>query len=133
VHLFHGKARFQVQGGYGWGVDVLGNGRERLIGKHGIIATGSNPRALAGGEFDEETILSNDGALSLPKVPKKLGVVGAGVIGLELGSVWRRLGAEVSILEGMPDFLAAVDRDSGKEAYKLLTKQGLDISLGAQV
>ena len=133
VNYFNGKAAFKSKVDNGWAITVEGNDSEELIAKHVIIATGSSPRALPGVEFDEETILSNDGALSLPKVPKKLGVVGAGVIGLELGSVWRRLGAKVSILEGMPDFLATVDRDAAKEAYKLLTKQGLDISLGAKV
>lgn len=133
VNYFHGKASFKAKVDNGWAITVQGKEDAELIAKHVVIATGSNPRALPGLDFDEETILSNDGALSLPKVPKKLGVIGAGVIGLELGSVWRRLGAEVTILEGMTDFLAAADRDVAKEALKLLTKQGLKIELGAKV
>jgi len=133
VSYFHGKASFKAKVDNGWAVEVDGPDAEELIAKHVIIATGSAPRALPGLEFDEETILSNDGALRLNKVPKKLGVIGAGVIGLELGSVWRRLGAQVTILEGLPDFLAAADRDVAKEAQKLLTKQGLALELGAKV
>ncbi len=133
VSYFNGTASFKSKVDNGWAITVSGNDNAELIAKHVVIATGSKPRALPGVEFDEETILSNDGALRLPKVPKKLGVVGSGVIGLELGSVWRRLGAQVTILEGMPEFLAAVDKDVAKEAHKLLTKQGLDIHLGAKV
>ncbi len=77
--------------------------------QHVIIATGSLPRPLPMAEFDNELILDNEGALALTEVPRKLGVVGAGVIGLEMGSVWRRLGAEVTVLEALPSFLAAVD------------------------
>jgi dihydrolipoamide dehydrogenase len=98
-----------------------------------IIATGSNARALPGAAFDEKLILSNDGALRIGDVPKKLGVIGAGVIGLEMGSVWRRLGAEVTVLEGLPTFLGAVDEQIAKEAAKLFKKQGLNISLGVKV
>lgn len=133
VNYFHGKAAFKAKVDNGWAIDVTGADNESLVAKHVIVATGSSPRALPGVEFDEEVILSNDGALSLPKVPKKLGVIGAGVIGLELGSVWRRLGSKVTILEGLPDFLSAVDRDVAKEAHKLFTKQGLEIHLGAKV
>src|SRR5690625_1012162 len=133
VNYFHGKAAFKAKVDNGWAIDVTGADNESLVAKHVIVATGSSPRALPGVEFDEEVILSNDGALSLPKVPKKLGVIGAGVIGLELGSVWRRLGSKVTILEGLPDFLSAVERDVAKEAHKLFTKQGLEIHLGAKV
>jgi dihydrolipoamide dehydrogenase len=77
--------------------------------------------------------LSNDGALRIPAVPKKLGVIGAGVIGLELGSVWRRLGSEVTILEAMPDFLAVADQQVAKEAQKAFTKQGLVIQTGVKI
>src|SRR5690606_8799620 len=96
---------------------------EDLVAKHVIIATGSSPRELPGLPFDETQILSNDGALRIPAVPKKLGVIGAGVIGLELGSVWRRLGAEVTILEAMPDFLAVADQQVAKEALKVLRSE----------
>jgi dihydrolipoamide dehydrogenase len=88
---------------------------------------------LPGAEFDEERVLSNDGALRIPAVPKKLGVIGSGVIGLEMGSVWRRLGAEVTVLEALPAFLGAVDEAVAKEAWKLFKKQGLKIELGVKI
>jgi dihydrolipoamide dehydrogenase len=78
-------------------------------------------------------ILSNDGALNISKVPKKLALIGSGVIGLEMGSVWRRLGSEVTILEGLPTFLGAVDEQIAREAHKAFTKQGLKIELGVKV
>src|SRR5246127_5664390 len=95
VTFFHGRASFvkAVDGGYE--LKVAGAAEESIIGKHIIVATGSNARALPGAPFDEDKILSNDGALRIGGVPKKLGVIGSGVVGLELGSVWRRLGAEV--------------------------------------
>jgi dihydrolipoamide dehydrogenase len=98
-----------------------------------IIATGSHARELPGAAFDEKVILSNTGALTVDAVPAKLGVIGAGVIGLEMGSVWRRLGAKVTVLEGLPTFLGAVDEQIAKEAHKLFTKQGLDIQLGVKI
>ena len=98
-----------------------------------MIATGSSARELPGLPFDEQQVLSNDGALNIAAVPKKLGVIGAGVIGLEMGSVWRRLGAEVTVLEAMPDFLAAVDTQVAKEAFKIFTKQGLAIHTGIKL
>src|SRR5690606_13810541 len=107
VSFFHGTAGFSGQVEGGWSIKVSEPANEELVGKHVIIATGSAPRALPDLPFDEKQVLSNDGALALKRVPKKLGVIGAGVIGLELGSVWRRLGAEVTILEAMPQFLAA--------------------------
>ena len=137
VSFFHGRASFSkaVEGGYE--IAVVGDKPETLVGKQIIIATGSSPRALPGVDFDEERVLSNDGALRIGKTdgvaPKKLGVIGAGVIGLEMGSVWRRLGAQVTVLEGMPAFLPAVDEQIAKEAKKALDKQGLKIELGAQV
>jgi dihydrolipoamide dehydrogenase len=97
------------------------------------VATGSNARTLPGAPFDEENILSNDGALRLGAVPKRLGLIGSGVIGLEMGSVWRRLGAEVTVLEGLPVFLGAVDEQIAKEAKKAFDKQGLQIQLGVKV
>src|SRR5258706_1902061 len=108
-------------------------GAETLLARHVIVATGSTARALPGVAFDEEKIVSNDGALRLAKVPKKLGVVGAGVIGLEMGSVWRRLGAEVTMLEALPDFLGAVDQSIAREAQKVFAKQGLKFNLGVQI
>lgn len=133
VSFFHGKAAFNAKLDEGWSIHVDGKDKQELIATHVVVATGSVARELPNLPFDEETILSNDGALRLQEVPKKLGVIGAGVIGLELGSVWRRLGSEVTVLEGAPDFLAAVDRDVAKEAFSALTKQGLEIELGAKV
>ena len=133
IAFFHGRASFvkAVEGGYE--MKVAGATEESLTGKNIILATGSNARALPGTPFDEENILSNDGALRVGAVPKKLGLIGSGVIGLEMGSVWRRLGAEVTILEGLPTFLGAVDEQVAKEALKAFTKQGLKIELGVKV
>jgi len=133
VSFFHGRASFAkaVEGGYE--IKVAGATEETLVGQQIIVATGSNARALPGAPFDESMVLSNDGALAMTAVPKKLGLIGSGVIGLEMGSVWRRLGAEVSILEGLPDFLGAVDQQIAKEAHKAFVKQGLKIELGVKV
>jgi len=133
ITFFHGTAAFSGQVEGGWSIKVDGAAPEELVAKHVIVATGSNARALPGAAFDEKLILSNDGALNLSEVPKRLGVIGAGVIGLELGSVWRRLGADVTILEALPAFLAAVDEQVAKEAHKQMTKQGLKISLGVKI
>jgi dihydrolipoamide dehydrogenase len=100
---------------------------------HVILATGSVPINIPPAPLDEETIVDSTGALNFTSVPKRLGVIGAGVIGLELGSVWSRLGSEVVVLEAMDVFLGAVDKVVAKEAKKILTKQGLDIRLGARV
>jgi len=133
VAFFHGRGSFTkaVDGGYE--VAVAGDKPDVLTAKHVIVATGSNPRALTGAAFDEETILSNDGALRIPAVPKTLAVIGSGVIGLEMGSVWRRLGAEVTVLEALPVFLGAVDEQIAKEAHKVFVKQGLKINLGVKI
>jgi dihydrolipoamide dehydrogenase len=133
ITFFHGMASFSGQVEGGWSLKVDGAAPEELVAKHVIVATGSNARGLPGAAFDEKVVLSNDGALNLTEVPKRLGVIGAGVIGLELGSVWRRLGAEVTILEALPTFLAAVDEQVAKEAQKQFTKQGLKISLGVKI
>ena len=133
VSFFHGRGSFvKVEGGL-YEVAVTGDKPEALQAKHIVIATGSNARQLPGAEFDEKQILSNDGALNIAHVPKKLGVIGSGVIGLEMGSVWRRLGAEVTILEALPSFLGAVDEQVAKEAQKLFTKQGLKLQLGVKI
>ncbi|MGQ3055486.1 MAG: dihydrolipoyl dehydrogenase [Roseateles sp.] len=130
VTFFHGRGSFVAakDGGY-----ELKAGEETIAAKQVIIATGSNARALPGVPFDEENILSNDGALRVGVTPRKLGLIGAGVIGLEMGSVWRRLGAEVTVLEGLPALLGAVDESVAKEAAKVFKKQGLDIQLGVKV
>ena len=130
VAFFHGRGSFvnASEGGY-----EIAVGDESLTARHVIVATGSNARALPGAPFDEERVLSNDGALRIGAVPKTLGLIGSGVIGLEMGSVWRRLGAEVTVLEALPTFLGAVDEQIAKEAHKAFTKQGLKIELGVKV
>jgi len=130
VSFFHGRGEFAGKGETGYEVKV---GDEVLTGRHVIVATGSSARPLPGVAFDEERILSNDGALRIDAVPKRLGVIGAGVIGLEMGSVWRRLGAEVTALEALPEFLGAVDQQIAREAWKAFTKQGLRIELGVRI
>ncbi|MDE2428125.1 MAG: dihydrolipoyl dehydrogenase, partial [Burkholderiales bacterium] len=133
VTFFHGHGSFVKADAAGYEIKVAGKSEETITGKHIIVATGSNARALPGAAFDEKTVLSNEGALNIAEVPKKLGVIGAGVIGLEMGSVWRRLGAEVTVLEALPSFLGAVDEQIAKEAKKLFDKQGLKISLGVKI
>jgi dihydrolipoamide dehydrogenase len=98
-----------------------------------ILASGSRPIDIPPAPVDQDVIVDSTGALDFQSVPKKLGVIGAGVIGLELGSVWARLGAEVTVLEALDKFLVAADDAVSKEAFKTLTKQGLDIKLGARV
>jgi dihydrolipoamide dehydrogenase len=133
VTFFHGRGSFASKSDAGYEVKVTGTTEESLVAKQIIIATGSNARALPGTPFDEVNVLSNDGALRLGAVPKKLVLIGSGVIGLEMGSVWRRLGSEVTILEGLPTFLGAVDEQIAKEAKKAFDKQGLKIELGVKV
>ncbi len=106
---------------------------ETLTAKHIILASGSIPIELKIAPFDDDKIIDSWGALELDFVPARLGVVGAGVIGLELGSVWARLGSKVTVLEAMDDFLFMADRDVAKVAAKEFKKQGLDIKLGAKV
>ncbi len=133
VAFFHGRGSFVKADEGGYEIKVAGAGEESLVARHVIVATGSNARALPGAPFDEERILSNDGALRIPAVPKTLGVIGSGVIGLEMGSVWRRLGAEVTVLEALPTFLGAADDSVAKEAAKVFAKQNLKIQLGVKV
>jgi len=127
IEFFHGRGSFGKSPG-----EVVVNG-ETLQAKNVIIATGSSPRALPGADFDEKLVLSNTGALSIPDVPKRLAIIGAGIIGLEMGSVWRRLGAEVTILEALPAFLGMADEAVAKEAAKVFAKQGLKIELGVRI
>jgi dihydrolipoamide dehydrogenase len=133
VSFFHGTGAFAGRSDAGIEVKVSGANAETLLARHVIVATGSNARALPGVAFDEKRICSNDGALSMADVPKRLGVIGAGVIGLEMGSVWRRLGAEVTLLEALPAFLGAVDEQIAREAAKLFARQGLKIELGVKI
>jgi dihydrolipoamide dehydrogenase len=107
--------------------------RRELTAKNIILASGSAPIELRSAAFKSPQIVDSWGALEFPSVPKRLGVIGAGVIGLELGSVWRRLGSEVTMLEALPDFLAIADQQLAKEALRHFKKLGLDIRLGAKV
>ena len=133
VTFFHGRGSFAKAVEAGYEIQVTGAKEELLTARQIIVATGSNARALPGTPFDEEMVLSNDGALRLGAVPKKMVLIGSGVIGLEMGSVWRRLGSDVTILEGLPTFLGAVDEQIAKEAKKAFDKQGLKIELGVKV
>jgi dihydrolipoamide dehydrogenase len=132
----------KVTGLFGTG-RLLGNGevectghdgeKKTLSAKHIIIATGSEPVNLRVAPFDGDRIVDSWGALEFTDVPKRLGVIGAGVIGVELGSVWSRLGAKTVLLEALPNFLPMVDAQVAKETQRQLAKQGLDIRLGAKV
>ena len=136
VTSFHGRGSFASVDSSGWNlkVELATGGEETLRAKNVIVATGSSPRELPGAPVDNLHILDNAGALSLPEVPKTLGVIGAGVIGLEMGSVWKRLGAEVTVLEALPSFLGLADDAIAKEALKVLTKdEGLVIELGVKI
>lgn len=128
-----GHGQFSGRNESGFLVDVVGDAPETVIAKNVIIATGSKARHLPGLKVDNKIVCDNEGALAFDSVPGKLGVIGAGVIGLELGSVWRRLGSEVTVLEALPTFLAACDDSVSKEAFKLFTHQGLDIHLGVKI
>jgi len=116
-------------------VEITGpDGTKQTIGATNVIlASGSVPIELPFAKFDNKMILDNADALDLAEVPKRLGVIGAGVIGLELGSVWKRLGADVTILEALPDFLSVADADVAKVAAREFAKQGLTIKLGAKL
>jgi dihydrolipoamide dehydrogenase len=134
ITFFHGRGSLAGGSAGAWQVKAGGNSGEVLTARHVVVATGSNPRPLPGAAFDNRLILDNAGALAIPELPKKLGVIGAGVIGLEMGSVWRRLGAEVTMLEMLETFLPAADEALAKEAWKIFTKdQGLNIVLGANI
>ncbi|MGQ0585592.1 MAG: FAD-dependent oxidoreductase, partial [Gammaproteobacteria bacterium] len=132
----------KVTGLFGTG-KLLGNDQVEVTGHDGkkqtltaktiIIATGSEPVNLRVAPFDGKQVVDSWGALEFSEVPKRLGVIGAGVIGVELGSVWSRLGARTVVLEALPNFLPMVDQQVAKEALRQLTKQGLDIRLGAKV
>jgi dihydrolipoamide dehydrogenase len=136
VTSMHGTGRFAgLLPGGGCTLEVVGDdGTEAIDAKHVIVATGSVPRSLPGLEIDNDLVCDNTGALSFGEVPTRLGVIGAGVIGLEMGSVWRRLGADVTVLEAMPSFLGACDDAVSKEAWRQFTGAlGLKIHIGAKV
>lgn len=127
------KGRGTLQPGNVVNVEQSGGGTSTYRARHVVVATGSVPVELPFLPFDEERVLSNVGALRIPRVPKHLVVIGGGVIGLELGSVWRRLGAKVTVVELTPTVLPGMDDDVVKEAEKVFRKQGLDIRTGARV
>ena len=115
-------------------IEVSGEGDPVVVhATNAIVATGSKARHLPGVPVDNAMVCDNEGALAFGEVPKRLGVIGAGVIGLELGSVWRRLGSQVTVLEAMPTFLAACDEAVARECRKIFTNQGLDIHLGVKL
>lgn len=133
IESIFGRASFAGKQGEEWLLNV-DNGAQ-IAAKHVIIATGSAPRGLPNlAPISNVNVLDNEGALNLTEIPKKLGIIGAGVIGLEMGSVWKRLGAQVHILEAAPTFLPAADRQIAKEAFKYFTQeQGLAIDLGVKI
>ncbi|MFA7240868.1 MAG: dihydrolipoyl dehydrogenase [Sulfuricellaceae bacterium] len=133
VTRLHGHGRFVGENG-AWQVEVASADKTELLeAQHVILATGSAPRALDVAPFDGVLVVDNAGALSFGETPARLGIIGAGVIGLELGSVWRRLGAEVTVLEAGDAFLPAADGQVAVTALKLLGKQGLKIHCGVKI
>jgi dihydrolipoamide dehydrogenase len=131
IETFHGTGRIAARGK----VEVKnGDGKAQVLEtKNVVIATGSDAARLNGIDFDEKRIVSSTGALELPTVPKKLLIVGAGIIGLELGSVWRRLGAEVTIVEFLDHILPGIDSEVAKQFHRILQKQGIAVRLSSKV
>src|SRR5215475_14101871 len=131
IEMFHGAGRIAAPGK----VEVKNaDGKAQVLEtKNVVIATGSDAARLNGIEIDEKRIVSSTGALDLPAVPKKLLIVGAGIIGLELGSVWRRLGAEVTIVEFLDHILPGIDSELGKQFHRILQKQGIAVRLSSKV
>jgi dihydrolipoamide dehydrogenase len=129
------KNKVTVVNGYGR-IDGPGRvmvGDQVLLAKNIVIATGSEPTPLTGVEIDEERVVSSTGALSLKGVPKRMIVIGAGIIGLELGSVWRRLGADVTVVEYLDRILPGADGEIAKQAQRVFAKQGIEFKLGMKV
>ena len=133
VTSLKGHASFVGKDAEGYQIKITGKDAGTVSAKNVIIATGSKARHLPGITVDNVLICDNEGALKFDSLPKRLGVIGAGVIGLELGSVWRRVGSEVTVLEALPTFLGACDEGIAKEAKKIFTKQGLDMHLGVKI
>ncbi|ATD65374.1 dihydrolipoyl dehydrogenase [Neisseria weixii] len=135
IDSLFGLGSFKGKNGDLYQIEVDNKGEKTVVeAKHVIVATGSVPRPLPQIAIDNVNVLDNEGALNLTEVPAKLGVIGSGVIGLEMGSVWKRVGSEVTILEAAPTFLAAADQQIAKEAFKFFTKeQGLEIELGVKI
>ena len=131
IETFHGAGRITAPGK----VEVKNaDGKAQVLEtKNIVIATGSDAARLNGIDFDEKRIVSSTGALELPAVPKKLLIVGAGIIGLELGSVWRRLGAEVTIVEFLDHILPGIDGEVAKQFHRILQKQGIAVRLSSKV
>jgi dihydrolipoyl dehydrogenase len=131
VDHFHGSGRIVAPGKVE--VTFINGEKQEVDTKAIVIATGSDVARLPGVEIDEKTVVSSTGALSLSKVPKRLLVIGAGVIGLELGSVWRRLGSEVLVVEFLDRILPGLDGETARQTQKILAKQGLSFKLGHKV
>ncbi|MDR1529633.1 MAG: dihydrolipoyl dehydrogenase [Burkholderiales bacterium] len=137
IRFYQGRGAFSTRDGNRWTLTVAPTGIAKetatLSAQHVIVATGSSPRALPNAPFDNQYVLDNEGALAMQSVPKRFGIVGAGVIGLEMGSLWQRLGAEVTLLEALPDFLSVADDAVAKEAAKQFKAQGLTIHTGINI
>jgi len=134
ITLLKGRGSFAGKTDAGYRIVITDKEQsEEVLAQKVIIATGSKARHIPNIKVDNVTICDNEGALKFTEAPKKLGVIGAGVIGLEVGSVWRRLGSEVTVLEVMPSFLSAADESVSREASKLFLKQGLHIKLGVRI
>lgn len=134
IEWLQGSARFLSQDQVEVSPCTEDGGEPQIVSaKHIIIATGSIPTRIPPAQVDQDKIVDSTGALAFNEAPRRLGIIGAGVIGLELGSVWNRLGSEVIILEALDSFLPAADRTIADEAYKNLRKQGLKIELAARV
>lgn len=122
---FHSKNEISVEGSDGK--------KEVVTAKNTIIATGSEPTPFPGLDFDEKIVISSTGALSLEKIPQKLLVVGGGVIGVEMASVYQRLGTEVTVIEYLDNICGAIDLEISKAFQKILTKQGIKFLTGHKV
>src|SRR5690606_28779299 len=131
IEPFHGTGRITAPGKVEISADD--GAKQQLDAKSIVIATGSDVAKLPGIEIDEKTVVSSTGALSLPKVPKRLLVIGAGVIGLELGSVWRRLGSEVLVVEYLDRIVPGIDGEIARNFQRILTKQGFKFKLSSKV
>jgi len=134
VASIRGRGKLTSRGSNGWQVEIAdGKDKQTIEAEHVILACGSLPIDIPVAPVDQKSIVDSTGALAFTEVPKRLGVIGAGVIGLELGSVWRRLGAEVAILEALDTFLPAVDKQIARDAQRQFKQQGLDVNLGCKV
>lgn len=126
VKTYHGTATFNAD-------KTVSVGDDQITAEHVLIATGSVPASLPGVDLSQDKVDTSTDAIAYTQVPKKLVVIGAGVIGLELGSVWRRLGSEVTVLEYMDRIFPGMDDELAKEAHKIFKKQGLKFELGSKV